>query len=101
MQSVFKDVTKLLLYVIWIYITIIFVTDYLPLLLNGYLKYVISSLFVIFASIPVTLGTFMLIDWGKKCGSKNILVLGTRVNYYRELLWMYLRRYLLMANLLL
>ena len=65
MKSVFKDVTKLLLYVIWVYITIIFVTNYLPQLLNGYLKYVISSLFVIFVSIPVTLGTFMLIDWGK------------------------------------
>ena len=65
MKSVFKDVTKLLLYVIWIHTTIIFVTDYIPQLLNGYLMYVISSLLVIFASIPLTLGTFVLIDWGK------------------------------------
>ncbi|MCH7721846.1 MAG: hypothetical protein IIC76_00700 [Bacteroidetes bacterium] len=65
MKSLFRDVTKLLLHVIWIYITIIFVADLLPQLLNAYLKYVISSLFVIFASVPVTLGTFMLIDWGK------------------------------------
>ena len=72
MKSVFKDVAKLLLYVIWIYITIIFVANYLPQLLNGYLKYVISSLFVIFASIPVTLGTFMLIDRGKLWKQKYI-----------------------------
>ena len=65
MKSVFKDVTKLLLYVIWIYTTIIFVTNHLPQLLNGYLKYVIGFLLVIFASIPVTLGSFILIDWGK------------------------------------
>ena len=65
MKSVFKDVTKLLLYVIWIYITIIFIAEYLPQLLNGYLMYVISSLLVIFVSIPLTLGTFVLIDWGK------------------------------------
>lgn len=65
MKSLFKDVSKLLLYVIWIYITIIFVSNYLPQLLNGYLKYVISSLFVIFGIIPVTLGTFVLIDLGK------------------------------------
>ncbi len=65
MKSVFKDVTKLLLYVIWVYITIIFVTNYLPQLLNGYLKNITGFLLVIFASIPVTLGTFILIDWGK------------------------------------
>ena len=65
MKSVFKDVTKLLLYVLWVYITIIFVANYLPQLLNGYLKNIIGFLLVIFASIPVTLGTFMLIDWGK------------------------------------
>lgn len=65
MKSLFKDVTKLLLYVIGIYITIIFVSVYLPQLLNGHLKYVISLFIVIFGIIPVTLGTFLLIDLGK------------------------------------
>ncbi len=65
MKNLFKDVTKLLLYVIGVYTTIIFVSVYLPQLLHGYLKYVISSFIVIFGIIPVTLGTFLLIDLGK------------------------------------